>query len=971
MEPSLPSRPISDEQIARWSARISRRDLLRGGATAGLAGLAAGGIGLDAAGAAPARAVGLGPGGTLLAPGSRPYPDKPAGTDTLPQIENIVVLMMENHSFDDHLGMLGRGDGFTLGSDGQPINYNPDPAGGYVTSFHEPNTCGPDHSGVTQSWNASHLSWDNGTNMGFVGACGPLAMGYWDQADLPFYYGLAGVFPIGDRYFCSVMAQTYPNRRFLTAATALGDVSTDASGISHTLPPNGTIFQTLNKYGITWKDYYPDVPTAAIFLPTLIEDGSKCVPINDFFTDAAAGTLPQFSLVDPYTNYSEENNDISIGEAFAARIIDAVLTSPQWSKTALIWTYDEHGGYYDHVPPQPAVRPDDVPPEITVPPDQPGAYDYTGFRVPVAVVSPYAKRDYVSHQVYDHTSILKLVETKWNLPALTYRDANARDMLDFFDFTASTPPFLEPAHPARPAQPLRRTAAPHVERHLRPGLPPGVRAGAGRHPAPGVVEAHDPPGGHRRQAGGPTGGDRQGGGGPEPVDHTTVVVLVVVELHPGGRGRRGRRRGGGRRGDPGHPVASPPPGSRGRRGRCGVGRGRRRGRGRSGGRIGGVVHRRRGRGPTGRLNGTGTRRPAGPGAAAPGGPGGLRGADLPEGLEGPVGVHVHADLALDGRQDAAVGADDEGGPLGGRQRREPPADTELGGHRPVGIGQQREVERVLVGEPLLLLHLVGTDADALGAHLVELGLQVPEVAALGGAPRGHGRRVEEQHHRAVLQEVRQTADRPVLIGELEVRSQVTFVHAERLAVGVPDFHRGQWCVRFSAREPGGAPPAGSGREVPFEDLPAVLEEPADHLDLLLGVRGEESAGVADQPGVQRGDRPVGLGDDLHEDPSPVGLVMAPADEPRSHQAVDGERGRPARQAGGPGQGPGGHGLVLLEDVQAPEVGPVDPEPFGHRLIEGVVGPLVGPQGRGHRRSPPGHVAVGARSDPPGEGSVAP
>jgi len=472
MEPSPSSRPISEEQIARWSARISRRDLLRGGATAGLAGLAAGGIGLDAAGAAPARAVGLGPGGTLLAPGSRPYPDKPAGTDTLPQIENIVVLMMENHSFDDHLGMLGRGDGFTLGSDGQPINYNPDPAGGYVTSFHEPNTCGPDHSGVTQSWNASHLSWDNGTNMGFVGACGPLAMGYWDQADLPFYYGLAGVFPIGDRYFCSVMAQTYPNRRFLTAATALGDVSTDASGISHTLPPNGTIFQTLNKYGITWKDYYPDVPTAAIFLPTLIEDGSKCVPINDFFTDAAAGTLPQFSLVDPYTNYSEENNDISIGEAFAARIIDAVLTSPQWSKTALIWTYDEHGGYYDHVPPQPAVRPDDVPPEITVPPDQPGAYDYTGFRVPVAVVSPYAKRDYVSHQVYDHTSILKLVETKWNLPALTYRDANARDMLDFFDFTASTPPFLDPPTLPAPLNPFVGPLPPTSSDIYAPGFHP-------------------------------------------------------------------------------------------------------------------------------------------------------------------------------------------------------------------------------------------------------------------------------------------------------------------------------------------------------------------------------------------------------------------------------------------------------------------------------------------------------------------
>ena len=131
-----------------------------------------------------------------------------------------------------------------------------------------------------------------------------------------------------------------------------------------------------------------------------------------------------------------------------------MLESPAWRKTALIWTYDEHGGWYDHVPPVPAVRPDGVPPEITVPPDEPGAYDYTGFRVPCAVVSAWAKRDHVSHVVYDHTSILKLVETKWNLPALTYRDANAHDMLDFFDFSSKRPPFAEPPTLAAPRNPF-------------------------------------------------------------------------------------------------------------------------------------------------------------------------------------------------------------------------------------------------------------------------------------------------------------------------------------------------------------------------------------------------------------------------------------------------------------------------------------------------------------------------------------
>ena len=176
-------------------------------------------------------------------------------------------------------------------------------------------------------------------------------------------------------------------------------------------------------------------------------------PINQFLTDAAAGQLPQFSLVDPYTNYSEEDGDISIGEAFAARIIGAVLASPNWSRTAMFLVYDEHGGWFDHVPPQPRVRPDNVPPEITVPPDQPGGYDQTGFRVPCVVISPFARRDFVSHVVHDHTSLLKFMETKWNLPAMTYRDANATNMFEFFDFHGP-PAFAEPPSLAAPLNPF-------------------------------------------------------------------------------------------------------------------------------------------------------------------------------------------------------------------------------------------------------------------------------------------------------------------------------------------------------------------------------------------------------------------------------------------------------------------------------------------------------------------------------------
>src|SRR4029450_5412343 len=109
----------------------------------------------------------------------------------------------------------------------------------------------------------------------------------------------------------------------------------------------------------------------------------------------------------------------------------------------LIWLYDEGGGYYDHVPPPRAIPPDDIPPLITVPPDQPGGDDRYGFRGPAGIVSPYARRHYVSHHVHDHTSVLKLIETKWNLPALTFRDANASNLLDCLELRRP-PAFLDP-----------------------------------------------------------------------------------------------------------------------------------------------------------------------------------------------------------------------------------------------------------------------------------------------------------------------------------------------------------------------------------------------------------------------------------------------------------------------------------------------------------------------------------------------
>jgi phospholipase C len=162
-----------------------------------------------------------------------------------------------------------------------------------------------------------------------------------------------------------------------------------------------------------------------------------------FLPDVAAGRLPQFTFIDPsYSTTSEENpQDIQVGERFVAQVVDALMKARTWKRTVLFLTYDEHGGYYDHVPPPAAVPPDTVQP-ILGPGDTPGAFDRYGFRVPTIVISPWAKPRYVSRVVHDHTSITAFVERKWNLPAMTYRDANAHPMTNYFDFR--TPAFLEP-----------------------------------------------------------------------------------------------------------------------------------------------------------------------------------------------------------------------------------------------------------------------------------------------------------------------------------------------------------------------------------------------------------------------------------------------------------------------------------------------------------------------------------------------
>ena len=413
------------------------------------AGLAAGALaGTGAWRSAPGHPAGE----RLRAPGSRPYPGLPEGTDTIPQIEHIVVLMMENHSYDNRLGMLRRpgADGFRLGPDGQPPASNPYPDGEIQHAFRMPTTCQlTGHP--AQDWLASHVQFDGGRLDGFVrSASGPVAMGYWDQADQPFYYSLATAFPVADRYFCSVLGQTYPNRRYLISATSIGQVDDTTPGLTD-YPPNGTIFDRLDAHGISWRDYYTTLPTVELYPPLYAKNaGTKVVPVAGFYADAAAGRLPGVCLVEPdYGTQSEENpQNVAAGEQFAAGVINAVINGPAWDRTLLIWTYDEHGGYYDHVPPPPALAPDDIAPQVPAGQQAYDGFRRYGFRVPCVVVSPWARREHVSHRVKDHTSICALIEAKWNLPAMTYRDANADAMLDMLDLRR--PAFGEPPPLAGP-----------------------------------------------------------------------------------------------------------------------------------------------------------------------------------------------------------------------------------------------------------------------------------------------------------------------------------------------------------------------------------------------------------------------------------------------------------------------------------------------------------------------------------------
>jgi phospholipase C len=374
-----------------------------------------------------------------------------------------------------------------------------------VTSFHLQTAC---TENTSPAWNEAHADWNFNDQIGLYPATmngfvytaahdarfnappfndtnGVRAMGYYDGTDLNYYYFMASNFATSDRWFHPAMTRTHPNREFLIAATSQGRAYPNGTNSQDSTPLTATtIFEELQAAGISWKIYVdpkgsscsgpPYDPGCLIGLSYVQNFAfgqtiaskypNNTAPLSQYFTDLQNGTLPQVAQIEPGTdagtdehpsNSDDVPTNVQTGVAYVGNIINSLMQSSSWKSSAFILTFDENGGLYDHVPPQQAVSPDGIKPvdlmagdACTTATGPTCDFTYTGYRVPLVVISPYTKKNYVSHTVADFTAILKLIETRFNVPSLTKRDAAQMDMTEFFNF--SNPPWMTPPNP--PAQ---------------------------------------------------------------------------------------------------------------------------------------------------------------------------------------------------------------------------------------------------------------------------------------------------------------------------------------------------------------------------------------------------------------------------------------------------------------------------------------------------------------------------------------
>jgi phospholipase C len=317
-------------------------------------------------------------------------------------LRHVVVSMQENRSFDQYFGYAP-----WIGSYGPPAGYTqPDGLGGGVAPYHFESLSTPD---VPHGWNAVHEQWNGGAMDGFYTNAGIWALGYYTAADLPFYYSLHDSSTLCVNFFCSVLGPTWPNRFYLAAGTSGGITTNGVWGYGIFDYP--IILDLLDAAGVTWKVYnlgwdsvpYGNTDNVFVFWKKYAHDARTLGSKGSYLNDVRKGLLPQVSFIIPsYARGWDEHPpaDVSIGMGLQEELITALRESPIWESSAYIVTYDEHGGYFDHV----------RPPVL----DAFGA----GVRIPTWVVSPYAKPGYLDPTAYDTTSILKFLERLHGLPTL-------------------------------------------------------------------------------------------------------------------------------------------------------------------------------------------------------------------------------------------------------------------------------------------------------------------------------------------------------------------------------------------------------------------------------------------------------------------------------------------------------------------------------------------------------------------------
>ncbi|PWT86030.1 MAG: phospholipase [Acidobacteria bacterium] len=447
--------------------QISRREVLRSGVAASAAGL----IGSLIPGC----------GGQGGSSGTAPSSMCAKVTD----IEHVVILIQENRSFDHYFGTYKGVRGFAEQSAAFNQPYPPNTSSsplGVLLPFHLDTTkasaaCTHD---ITHDWVPQHQSWNNGAMNGFVtsrlainGNDAVLSMGYYARGDLPYYYALADAFTLCDNYFCSVIGPTDPNRLYTMAASIDPD-GKNGGPIIQTLVANRasmvgkltytTMPEQLQARGISWKVYNAADQNLlnGVFSDNVLpyfknfQDSSGVLYKNafgpqfptDFVADATAGNLPQVSWIIPSVVNSDHPPSPSLlGESTLSTIVTALMSNPAaWAKTVLFVSYDENGGFFDHVAPMtpPAGTPGEY---LTVPavpdPTSQGSPAINGpiglgFRVPAMIISPFTRGGLISSDLFDHTSVLRFLETRFGaeVPNLSaWRRMTVGDMTSAFNFT--------------------------------------------------------------------------------------------------------------------------------------------------------------------------------------------------------------------------------------------------------------------------------------------------------------------------------------------------------------------------------------------------------------------------------------------------------------------------------------------------------------------------------------------------------